>query len=158
MGGRENWLPRYCFVTFGTTLDNHELVLLASENRSFLVSPTAMPSHTHSPLWNPLQGRAGGVKGGREGSTKQTWLQVRVWGGGLCHHCQSTAGYSSGHPNVLVIKFWKHTYTLMPALYTIICFSLLRNLLSRFQNCVLPPPTLPFLPPQYYKLNSPNVK
>ena len=60
VGGRENSLPRYSFITFDSTLDNCELVLLSSENGSLSVSPTAISSHTHSPLWNPLQARREG--------------------------------------------------------------------------------------------------
>lgn len=86
VGGRENSLPRYCFITFGTTLDNHELVLLAGENRCFPVSPAATPSHTHSPLCNPLQGRAreeteGWMDEGREGGKEGSEKQVRLQGG-----------------------------------------------------------------------------
>lgn len=162
VGERENSLPRYCFITLGTTLDNRELVLLAGENRCFPVSPTATPSHTRSPLCNPLEGPARereGRKGGRKegwgkegkkGFEKQVWLQG---GKTFCHRCQNPADCSFGHPNVLAIKFWEntlaHAHRLCKWKDTIICFWLLWNLLSCFQ-LYTPPPLHPSSPLQCF--------
>lgn len=155
----EHSLPRQRFITFGTTLDNCELVLLAGENCCFPVSPTATASHTRSPLCNPLQAeRRKRKKHGRRdrrmrerrgGSEKPIWPQ-----GGkpfqCCHRCPSREGCGLGHPSVLEGSFKNihmRTHRWCSWKKAIICFSLLRNLLSCFQPGRHPPSLHPsFLP------------
>lgn len=112
------------------------------------------PTHTHlcATRWRAQQGKEkegrkdGWGKEGRKGSEKQVWLQGKTF----CHRCQNPADCSFSHPNVLAIKFWEntlaHAHGLCKWKNTIICFWLLRNLLSCFQ-LYTPPPLHPSFPP-----------
>lgn len=85
MGGRENSLPRYCFITYGTSLDNRELVLLASEEKEnpcqshsnalphtlTSVEPAAGPSRGKE-----KEGRRRMREGGREGGSKERFCKT----------------------------------------------------------------------------------
>ncbi len=109
------------------------------------------------PAAGPSKGRDGrmdgwGKEGGKAQKNKSDCKEENLWV--LCHCCQSTVDCSCGHPNVLAIKFWENTLTHTHAhrrsnwKNTIICFSLLRNLLSCFQPYT-PPPLYPSFPPSF---------
>lgn len=98
-----------------------------------------------------MDGRTGGWGGKRnvreDWKTNLTAGRKTFWV--LYHRCPSTADCSFGHPNVLAVKFEENTLVHTHAhrwcnwKNTIICFSLLRNLLSCFQPCTLLPCLLP---------------
>lgn len=116
MGGRENSLPRYCFITFGTTLDNRELVLLAGENRCFpcqshsnaiphtltSVQPAGGPSEGKRREGWLDEGRQGWRDGGRALKNKPDCKEENLLS--IVSSSQSTAHCSFGHPNVFAIK------------------------------------------------------
>lgn len=97
------------------------------------VQPAAGPSEGRMDGWGKEEGKA--LKNKSDCKEENLWV--------LCHRCQSTADCGSGHPNVLVIKFGEntlaHTHRWCNWKNTVICFSLLRNLLSWLQPLTPPP-------------------
>lgn len=108
------------------------------------VQPAAGPSEGREAR---MDGR--GKEGGKALKNKSDCKEESLWV--LCHRCQSTADSNFGHPNVLAIKFWEnalahaHARRWRNCRNTVICFSLLRNLLSCLQACTSSssPPFLP---------------
>ena len=99
------------------------------------------------PAGGPSQGGEATMAGGEEWPWKTSPTVKRKICECCCHRWQNTAGCSLGRPNVFAIEFGENTFTHAPCNWknTIICFSLLRNLLSCFQLHT-PPVLLSILP------------